>query len=68
MKKSRQGFLRIFLSFALLISSVPGLNRAATGLAQQDQKKEPDAQQGGPQKEDTDTVVPRKILLLRSGG
>jgi len=61
MKKSRQGFLGIFLSFALLISSVPGLNRAATGLAQQDQKKEPDAQQGGPQKEDTDTVVrPKK--------
>jgi Ca-activated chloride channel family protein len=61
MKKSFRCFLRIFLSFVLLISSVPGLNPEVTSLAQEEQKKEPEVQQGGPQKEETDTVVrPKK--------
>jgi VWFA-related protein len=61
MKKSRQCFLRLFLSLVLLISSIPGVNQGVSSLAQQDQKKEPEVQQGGPQKEETDTTVrPKK--------
>ena len=61
MKKSRQCFLRLFLSLVLLISSIPGVNQGVNSFAQQDQKKEPEVQQGGPQKEETDTTVrPKK--------
>src|SRR5438034_2576220 len=61
MKKSRQCFLRLFLSLVLLISSIPGVNQGVNSFAQQDQKKEPEVQQGGPQKEETDTIVrPKK--------
>ena len=61
MKRISHHFFRIFLSIAVLFTSVPEFSLWSRSFAQQDQNKPPETSKEGPGQQDTDTVVrPKK--------